>query len=80
MIKITIWYHFSVEGDGLMYCSIDNIPAQLPREATDYFGKLLLPWIPEMVCIFIAITCNSCCKENDERSSIHFAGVVCFLF
>jgi len=38
-----------VEGDGLLYCSIDNIPAQLPREATDYFGKLLLPWIPEMV-------------------------------
>ncbi|XP_057296367.1 alpha-aminoadipic semialdehyde synthase, mitochondrial-like [Hydractinia symbiolongicarpus] len=38
-----------VAGDGLLYCSIDNIPAQLPREATDYFGKLLLPWIPEMV-------------------------------
>ena len=36
-------------GDGLLYCSIDNIPAQLPREATDYFGNLLLPWIPEMV-------------------------------
>ena len=39
-------------GDGLLYCSIDNIPAQLPREATDYFGNLLLPWIPEMVCLF----------------------------
>jgi len=38
-----------VEGDGLLFCSIDNIPAQLPREATDYFGKLLYPWIPEMV-------------------------------
>lgn len=37
-----------VAGDGLLYCSIDNIPAQLPREATDYFGNLLLPWIPEM--------------------------------
>ena len=36
-------------GDGLLICSIDNLPAQLPREATDYFGKLLLPWIPEMV-------------------------------
>lgn len=38
-----------VEGDGLLYCSIDNIPAQLPREATDYFGNLLVPWAPEMV-------------------------------
>ncbi|XP_028397986.1 alpha-aminoadipic semialdehyde synthase, mitochondrial-like [Dendronephthya gigantea] len=36
-------------GDGILICSIDNLPAQLPREATDYFGKLLLPWIPEMV-------------------------------
>ncbi len=36
-------------GDGVLVCSIDNLPAQLPREATDYFGNLLLPWIPEMV-------------------------------
>jgi len=47
--RFNFFFVFSVEGDGLMYCSIDNIPAQLPREATDYFGKLLLPWIPEMV-------------------------------
>ncbi|EDO38256.1 predicted protein [Nematostella vectensis] len=36
-------------GDGVLICSIDNVPAQLPREATDYFGKLLLPWLPEMI-------------------------------
>lgn len=36
-------------GDGVLMCSIDNLPAQLPREATDYFGKLLMPWLPEMV-------------------------------
>ena len=36
-------------GDGVLICSIDNLPAQLPREATDYFGKLLLPWLQEMV-------------------------------
>ena len=39
----------SMAGDGVLICSIDNLPAQLPREATDYFGHLLLPWIPEMV-------------------------------
>ncbi len=43
-------------GDGLLICSIDNLPAQLPREATDYFGKLLLPWIPEMVCVYSYIS------------------------
>ena len=29
--------------------SIDNLPAQLPREATDYFGSRLVPFIPDMV-------------------------------
>ncbi|XP_065673366.1 alpha-aminoadipic semialdehyde synthase, mitochondrial isoform X2 [Hydra vulgaris] len=53
-----------VAGDGLLYCSIDNIPAQLPREATDYFGKLLVPWIPEMAAgdatkPFLSETCYS---------------------
>ncbi|XP_068758907.1 alpha-aminoadipic semialdehyde synthase, mitochondrial-like [Montipora capricornis] len=36
-------------GDGVLICSIDNLPAQLPREATDYFGKLLVPWLQEMI-------------------------------
>lgn len=46
-----LFFHFRCAGNGLLYCSIDNIPAQLPREASDYFGKLLLPWLPEMVRI-----------------------------
>ena len=33
----------------MLICSIDNLPAQVPREATDYFGKLLVPWLQEMV-------------------------------
>uniref|UniRef100_A0A8C6SNZ0 Aminoadipate-semialdehyde synthase n=1 Tax=Neogobius melanostomus TaxID=47308 RepID=A0A8C6SNZ0_9GOBI len=28
----------SVEGNGFLMCSIDNLPAQLPIEATEYFG------------------------------------------
>ncbi len=36
--------------------SIDNLPAQLPREATDYFGSRLLPFIPDLVCVLIIIT------------------------
>lgn len=30
-------------------CSIDNLPAQLPIEATEYFGDRLFPYIWEMV-------------------------------
>lgn len=31
--------------NGLLICSIDNMPTQLPLESTDMFGNLLLPYI-----------------------------------
>uniref|UniRef100_A0A3Q4BTD7 Alpha-aminoadipic semialdehyde synthase, mitochondrial n=1 Tax=Mola mola TaxID=94237 RepID=A0A3Q4BTD7_MOLML len=40
--------HDSVEGNGILMCSIDNLPAQLPIEATEYFGDRLFPYIWEM--------------------------------
>lgn len=39
----------SFKGDGVLICSIDNMPAQMPREATEYFGSLLLPYIHEIL-------------------------------
>lgn len=42
-------YPGSVEGNGILMCSIDNLPAQLPIEATEYFGDRLFPYIWEMV-------------------------------
>ncbi|XP_028813260.1 alpha-aminoadipic semialdehyde synthase, mitochondrial isoform X2 [Denticeps clupeoides] len=41
--------HDSVEGNGILMCSIDNLPAQMPIEATEYFGDRLLPYIWEML-------------------------------
>ncbi|CAB1414611.1 unnamed protein product [Pleuronectes platessa] len=41
--------HDSVEGNGVLMCSIDNLPAQLPIEATEYFGDRLFPYIWEML-------------------------------
>lgn len=32
-------------GPGVLICSIDNMPTQLPREATDFFGDLLFPHV-----------------------------------
>jgi hypothetical protein len=40
---------FSFGGNGVLVCSIDNMPTQLPREATEFFGSLLEPYIDEMV-------------------------------
>uniref|UniRef100_A0A8C6MIA3 Aminoadipate-semialdehyde synthase n=1 Tax=Nothobranchius furzeri TaxID=105023 RepID=A0A8C6MIA3_NOTFU len=55
--------HDSVEGNGFLMCSIDNLPAQLPIEATEYFGDRLFPYIWEMVSfsqsfVFAIITSN----------------------
>ncbi|KAI9547454.1 hypothetical protein NQZ68_017003 [Dissostichus eleginoides] len=41
--------HDSVEGNGILMCSIDNLPAQLPIGATDYFGDRLFPYLWEML-------------------------------
>ncbi|KAF0287862.1 Alpha-aminoadipic semialdehyde synthase, mitochondrial [Amphibalanus amphitrite] len=35
----------SFRGPGVLVCSIDNMPTQLPREATDFFGNLLFPYV-----------------------------------
>ncbi|XP_029089230.1 alpha-aminoadipic semialdehyde synthase, mitochondrial isoform X2 [Monodon monoceros] len=41
--------HDSVEGSGILMCSIDNLPAQLPIESTEYFGDMLYPYVEEMI-------------------------------
>ncbi|XP_074840212.1 alpha-aminoadipic semialdehyde synthase, mitochondrial isoform X2 [Carettochelys insculpta] len=41
--------HGSVEGSGILMCTIDNLPAQLPIEATEYFGDMLFTYIEEML-------------------------------
>ena len=32
-----------------MICSIDNMPTQLPLEATVFFGSKLLPLVPQLL-------------------------------
>nr|CAD7441187.1 unnamed protein product [Timema bartmani] len=34
----------SFKGPGVLVCSIDNMPTQLPLESTDFFGELLYPY------------------------------------
>lgn len=38
-----------MSGRGVVMMSIDNLPAQLPREATDHFGSRLFPYIYDSV-------------------------------
>jgi len=39
----------SFKGPGVLICSIDNMPTQLPMEATDFFGDLLYPHVMDMI-------------------------------
>ena len=39
----------SMSESGVVLMSIDNLPAQLPREATDLFGSKVFPYIPDLV-------------------------------
>jgi len=39
----------SFGGNGVLVCSIDNMPTQLPHEATTFFGGLLFPHIKNML-------------------------------
>ena len=41
----------SFDGPGVLVCSIDNMPTQLPLEATEYFGSRLLPLIPQILAV-----------------------------
>ena len=39
----------SFKGPGVLVCSIDNMPTQLPRESTDFFGDLLFPFALDII-------------------------------
>jgi alpha-aminoadipic semialdehyde synthase len=42
---------FSMEGRGVLILSVENLPAELPLEASTHFGKALLPHAVELVTI-----------------------------
>ncbi|KAK0173191.1 hypothetical protein PV328_006427 [Microctonus aethiopoides] len=39
----------SFKGPGVLVCSIDNMPTQLPKESTDFFGDLLFPYAIDLI-------------------------------
>lgn len=44
---------------GCLVCSIDNMPAQMPIEATEHFGNLVYPYVENMVkgSFFLRLLC-----------------------
>jgi alpha-aminoadipic semialdehyde synthase len=63
------------EGDGVLVLAVDNLPCELAAESSEYFGSVLLPYIPK---ILDANQCNefSACEFPSEikRALIVFDG------
>ena len=57
----------SMSGPGIVISSIDNMPAQIPRESTDLFGAKLLPYINEFVSSVIHIVSYLLCTLYSLR-------------
>jgi len=66
----------SFSGDGVLMCSIDNMPAQLPRESTEYFGSLLMPHVFDIVRMIISLRNTTYyvytrCWISEDGSTFH---------
>lgn len=64
----------SFKGPGVLVCSIDNMPTQLPRESTDFFGELLSPYVPEI------LTSDATTPFEEKHFSNAVAGVCRMIF
>ncbi|XP_077981815.1 alpha-aminoadipic semialdehyde synthase, mitochondrial-like [Glandiceps talaboti] len=68
--------HFKTEsfsGEGVLVCSIDNMPAQLPREATDFFGNLLRTYVEEMA----TMDANLPLERESQLSPVVRDAIIC---
>ena len=36
------------EGSGIVVLAVDNLPCELPRDASEFFGDLLLPYVSRL--------------------------------
>ncbi len=37
-----------VAGEGVVVMAVDILPSELPRDASDYFSRVLLPYVPAL--------------------------------
>jgi len=52
----------SMSANGVVVSAIDNLPAQVPRESTDYFGSKMLPLMKDCVsevCTYVRMHVSS---------------------
>ncbi|XP_077992464.1 alpha-aminoadipic semialdehyde synthase, mitochondrial-like [Glandiceps talaboti] len=71
-----VHYHLKTDslfGEGVLLCSIGNMPTQLPKESVDYFGSILLPYIKEMA----AMNANQSLDSETHLSPVVRDAIIC---
>jgi len=48
--------HYGVQGTGPVVMAVDNLPCELPREASRDFGKVLVDFIPDIVAADFSVS------------------------
>lgn len=61
--------HNSFKGSGVLICSIDNMPTQLPTESTDFFGNLMMPYVLDIA----NSDATKPLQENDFKPEVYGA-------
>jgi len=65
------------EGDGPVVMAVDNLPTELPREASEAFGEALLPFVNAMgVCDYSQAYENLALPAEVKRAVIAHAGAL----
>jgi hypothetical protein len=60
--------------EGILFLAVDNLPTEFPREATNWFGDCLLPFIEPVVGYSSDVACNYFKKEkNNSRYRFLFS-------
>lgn len=63
------------KGEGIVLLAVDNLPAELPKDASEFFSKQLQPWVPGVLkADFSKPLANSGLPKELQRAVIVYKG------
>lgn len=58
------------KGRGVVVMSIDNLPGELPKDSSDYFGKILMKFVPEIVKADYSVDFEECELSSPVKNAV----------
>ncbi len=59
-----------VEGPGLVVLAVDNLPCELPRDATRFFSQVLLPFVEPIVTVDYTVPFEACDLPREIKEAV----------